>query len=295
MGDTENSSDDPGQAVAALAALFDIERLEDNLFRGQSGTAGRRRIYGGQVLGQALVAGMRTVPGERHIHSLHGYFILPGELGHPIVYDVENLRDGGSFSTRRVKAIQHGRAIFVMVASFHRAEEGLDYHAAMPDVPRPGELKSVPELFADNLGQSPESMQRFWKRFRSLEFRPVDISRYFDRSRRGSTQQIWFRTAGPLPDSFELHAAVLAYISDFALLETALAPHGKILSDPDVRLASLDHALWFHRPFKTDSWLLYSLECPNTSGARGFCRGQIFDENGRLIASTSQEGLMRIG
>ncbi len=295
MSDTADFDGDPGSSVEALVSLFDLERLEDNLFRGKSGSVGWRRIYGGQVLAQALVAGMRTVDSARGVNSLHGYFMLPGELGHPIVYEVELLRDGGSFSTRRIKAIQHGRTIFVMVASFHRVEEGLDYHASMPDVPKPEELKSAQELFTGDLSGLPDNMQRFWKRFRSIEFKPVDISRYVDRSQRGSTQQIWFRTASPLPDAQEVHAAVLAYISDFALLETALSPHGKILSDPDVRLASLDHALWFHRPFKADKWLLYSLDSPSSSGSRGFCRGQIFSEDGTLIASTAQEGLMRIG
>ena len=295
MNDTANQDGDPGSSVEALVSLFDLERLEDNLFRGKSGSVGWRRIYGGQVLAQALVAGMRTVESARVVNSLHGYFMLPGELGHPIVYDVEILRDGGSFSTRRIKAIQHGRTIFVMVASFHRVEEGLDYHASMPEVPKPDELRSAQELFTGDLSGLPDSMQGFWKRFRSIEFKPVDISRYVDRSQRGSTQQIWFRTASQLPDTPEVHAAVLAYISDFALLETALSPHGKILSDPDVRLASLDHALWFHRPFKADKWLLYSLDSPSSSAARGFCRGQIFSEDGTLIASTAQEGLMRIG
>lgn len=295
MNDTANQDGDPGSSVEALVSLFDLERLENNLFRGKSGSVGWRRIYGGQVLAQALVAGMRTVESARVVNSLHGYFMLPGELGHPIVYDVEILRDGGSFSTRRIKAIQHGRTIFVMVASFHRVEDGLDYHASMPEVPKPDELRSAQELFTGDLSGLPDSMQRFWKRFRSIEFKPVDISRYVDRSQRGSTQQIWFRTASPLPDTPEVHAAVLAYISDFALLETALSPHGKILSDPDVRLASLDHALWFHRPFKADKWLLYSLDSPSSSAARGFCRGQIFSEDGTLIASTAQEGLMRIG
>lgn len=288
-------AEDPAEAVARLVSLFDIERLEDNLFRGGTGSVGWRRVYGGQVLAQALVAGIRSVGPERAVHSLHGYFILPGELGKPIIYEVENLRDGRSFSTRRVKAIQNGQTIFVMVSSFHRPEDGLDHHDIMPDVPSPSELKSAHDLFSGAYSDLPESMQRFWKRFRSIEFRPVDVTRYLDRSRRGSTQQIWFRTASALPESNEVHEALLAYISDFALLETALSPHGKILSDPDVRLASLDHALWFHRPFRADSWLLYSLESPSSSGSRGYCRGQIFSEDGALVASTTQEGLMRIG
>ena len=282
-------------AVSKLVALLDIERLEENLFRGQSGSVGLRRVFGGQVLAQALVAGLRSVGQERTVHSLHGYFILPGELGSPIVYEVENLRDGGSFSTRRVKAIQHGKVIFVMVASFHRSEEGLAHGAVMPDVPPPSQLKSGHELFTGEFADLPQSMQRFWKRFHSIDLRPVDISRYIDRKRRKPAQHIWFKAADALPDNPEVHFGMLAYASDFALLETALVAHGKLLSDPDVRLASLDHALWFHRPFRADQWLLYSLDSPSSSGARGFCRGQLFTEDGKLVASSAQEGLMRIG
>lgn len=281
--------------VAELVSLVDLEPIEVNLFRGASGSVGWSRVYGGQVLAQALVAAIRTVDAERHVHSLHGYFILPGDLGIPILYEVENLRDGGSFSTRRVKAIQHGRVIFVMVASFHKREEGLGHQVTAPDVPRPDKLKSAHELFSGPMAKLPESMQRFWKRFRSIDLRPVDISRYADRSLRDPVQHIWFKVAAPLPDAAEVHLAILAYASDFALLETALVAHGKLLSDPDVRLASLDHALWFHRPVKADEWLLYSLESPSSASGRGFCRGQIFNEDGVLVASTAQEGLMRIG
>ena len=281
--------------VAELVALVDLEQLEVNLFRGNSGSVGWRRVYGGQVLAQALVAGIRTVPEERRVHSLHGYFILPGDLGVPILYEVENLRDGGSLSTRRVKAIQHGAVIFVMVASFHKHEDGHDHQVDMPDVPPPEDLKSAHELFSGPMAKLPDSMQRFWKRFRSIDLRPVDISRYVDRSLRTPVQHIWFKVASPLPDNPELHTAILGYASDFALLETALVAHGKLLSDPDVRLASLDHALWFHRPFRVDDWLLYSLESPSSSGARGFCRGKLFNRSGTLVASTAQEGLMRIG
>ena len=282
-------------AVSKLVALLDIERLDELLFRGQCGSVGLGRVFGVQVLAQALVAGLRSVGQERSVHSLHGYFILPGELGHPIIYEVENLRDGGSFSTRRIKAIQHGKVIFVMVASFHRNEEGLDHGAVMPDVPPPNELKSGHELFTGEFANLPQSMQRFWKRFHSIDFRPVDISRYIDRKRRKPAQHIWFKAADALPDNPEVHVGLLAYASDFALLETALVAHGKLLSDPDVRLASLDHALWFHRPFRADEWLLYSLDSPSSSGARGFCRGQLFTEDGKLVASSAQEGLMRIG
>ncbi len=288
-------SEEKKDAVSKLVELLDIERLDEALFRGQSGSVGLRRVFGGHVLAQALVAGLRSVGQERSVHSLHGYFILPGELGRAIIFEVENLRDGGSFSTRRVKAIQHGKVIFVMVASFHRSEEGLDHGAAMPDVPPPNELKSGHELFTGEFADLPQSMQRFWKRFHSIDFRPVDISRYVDRRLREPAQHIWFKAADLLPDNPEVHVGLLAYASDFALLETALVAHGKLLSDPDVRLASLDHALWFHRPFRADQWLLYSLDSPSSSGARGFCRGQIFTEDGKLVASSAQEGLMRIG
>lgn len=295
MNDDSSTSEDPKAAVAELLALLDLEQIEENLYRGLSGSVGWRRVYGGQVLAQALVAGTRSADAERAVHSLHGYFILPGDLKVPIVYEVENLRDGGSFSTRRVKAIQHGKVIFVMVASFHKSEPGLDHAVAMPDVPPPDKLKNARELFSSKLVGLPESMQRFWKRFLPIEFRPVDISRYLDRSHREAAQHIWFKAVDSLPDAPEVHAGILAYASDFALLETALAPHGKLLSDPDVRLASLDHALWFHRPVRADEWLLYSIDSPSTSGARGFCRGQIFKQDGTLVASTAQEGLMRTG
>lgn len=288
-------NEDAKAAVAELLELLDLEKIEETLYRGLSGTVGWRRVYGGQVLAQALVASIRSVVPERSVHSLHGYFILPGDLKVPIIYEVEVLRDGGSFSTRRVKAIQHGRVIFVMVASFHKTEPGLDHAVAMPDVPPPDQLKNARELFSGQLGGLPASMQQFWKRFLPIEFRPVDLSRYTDRNHREAGQQIWFKAVDALPDTPEVHAGILAYASDFALLETALAPHGKLLSDPDVRLASLDHALWFHRPVRADQWLLYSLDSPSTSGARGFCRGQIFNEDGVLVASTAQEGLMRIG
>lgn len=281
-------------AVADLVALLDVERLEKFLFRGGCGTVNWRRVYGGQVLGQALVAAIKTVPPERSVNSLHAYFLLPGDPKAPIIYEVENLRDGGSFSSRRVKAIQHGRVIFITVCSFHIQEQGLDYGAPLPDVPRPETLRTARELFSQDLGELPKSMRRFWERFLPIEFRPVDISRYLDRDNRLSTQQIWFKTVRRLPDDPAAHLGVLAYASDFALLETALAPHGKLLSDPDVRLASLDHAIWFHRPFRADDWLLYSLDSPSSAGARGFCRGQVYSADGRLVASTAQEGLMRI-
>jgi acyl-CoA thioesterase-2 len=225
---------------------------------------------------------------------MHGYFLLAGDPRHPIVYEVERTRDGGSFSTRRVKAIQHGRTIFVMGASFHRPELGYDHAAPMPDVPPPEQLKSANELFADMIDQLPENMRSYWKRERPIEMRPVDLSRYLDRSKRAPVQHIWMRTTGTLPDDPSLHASVLAYASDFTLLDTALIGHGKLLFDNDLQLASLDHALWFHRAFKADEWLLYSQESPSASASRGFCRGAVYDRQGRLVASVTQEGLIRL-
>jgi len=227
------------------------------------------------------------------VHSLHGYFLLGGDPSHPIVYDVERTRDGGSFTTRRVKAIQHGQIIFTMSASFQKHEESYEHQATMPDVPPPESLPAVSELLAQFLDKLPESMRRYWSRERPVELRPVDISRYLSREARPAAQHIWLRANGTLGNDAKLHACVLAYASDFTLLDTALAPHGKLLFDPDIQLASLDHAMWFHRPFRADEWLLYTQDSPNASGARGFCRGSVFSRDGHLVASVAQEGLIR--
>ncbi len=280
-------------AVDDLVGILDLERLEQNLFRGRGPKAGWQRVYGGQVLGQALVAAVRTVPEERIAHSLHAYFLLPGDPAEPIIYDVERIRDGGSFTTRRVKGIQHGRAMFVMSVSFHKHEDGFDHHAPMPDVPPPEGLPSEHDLKERMLDMLPENMRRYWERERPIEIRPVDVSRYFARDKRDPRQLIWMRATKRLPDSFPLHQCVLAYASDFTLLDTALIAHGKLMFDKDLQLASLDHAMWFHRPFRADEWLLYAQDSPSAYGARGFCRGSVFTRDGLLVASTTQEGLMR--
>jgi acyl-CoA thioesterase II len=280
-------------AVDDLVAILDLERLEQNLFRGRGPKAGWQRVYGGQVLGQALVAAVRTVPEERVAHSAHAYFLLPGDPAEPIIYDVERIRDGGSFTTRRVKGIQHGRAMFVMSVSFHKVEDGFDHHAPMPDVPPPEDLPNEQELKERMLDKLPENMRRYWERDRPIEIRPVDVSRYFARDKREPVQLIWMRATRPLPDSLPLHQCVLAYASDFTLLDTALIAHGKLMFDTDLQLASLDHAMWFHRPFRADDWLLYAQDSPSAYGSRGFCRGSVFTRNGLLVASTTQEGLMR--
>jgi acyl-CoA thioesterase-2 len=245
------------------------------------------------VLGQALVAATRTVEEPRLAHSLHGYFILPGDPAHPIIYEVERTRDGASFTTRWVKAIQNGRAIFTMGVSFHRPEDGFDHQAEMPSVPAPESLPSATDLMNQLIDKLPENMRSYWMRDRPVDMRPVDVSRYLGRDKRLPVQQIWMRANGALPDDPKLHQSVLAYASDFTLLDTALIAHGKLLFDVDIQLASLDHALWFHRPFRADDWLLYVQDSPSASGARGFCRGSFFARDGRLVASAVQEGLMR--
>ena len=283
----------PQSALDALLATLDLERLEDNLFLGARGNEGWQRVFGGQVLGQALVAAARTVDADRSVHSLHGYFLLAGDPSRPIVYDVERIRDGGSFTTRRVKAIQHGRPIFSMSSSFHKAEPGFDHQSEMPKVPPPEELPNPKDLINGLIDALPQSMRSYWSRERPIDMRVVDVSRYLTRDKKVPLQHIWIRANGKLPDDRAIHQAVLAYASDFTLLDTALIAHGKLLFDADVQLASLDHALWYHRPFRADEWLLYVQDSPNAYGARAFCRGSIFTRDGTLIASVVQEGLMR--
>ena len=287
------STDAPDTALDALLHVLDLEQLEDNLFRGARGSEGWQRVYGGQVLGQALMAAVRTVDPGRRVHSLHGYFLLAGDPSLPIIYDVERIRDGGSFTTRRVKAIQHGAAIFTMSASFHKAEAGLEHQSAMPDVPGPEALPNPKDIIGRLIDKLPAAMRSYWERDRPIDMRVVDISRYLTREKKAPIQQIWFRAAGRLPDDPAIHEAVLAYASDFTLLDTALIGHGKLLFDADIQLASLDHALWYHRPFRADEWMLYVQDSPSAFGARGFCRGTIYARNGDLIASVAQEGLMR--
>lgn len=284
----------PNTALNALLATLDLEQLEDNLFRGARGNEGWQRVYGGQVLGQALVAVARTVDPGRSIHSLHGYFLLAGDPAYPIIYDVERIRDGSSFTTRRVKAIQHNRAIFVMSASFHKQETAFDHQVAMPNVPMPEALPNPKELLNKYLDALPASMRAYWERERPIDMRVVDVARYMNREKKEPVQHIWLRANGVLPDDPVLHQAVLAYASDFTLLDTALIAHGKLLFDTDIQLASLDHALWFHRSFRADEWMLYAQDSPSAYGARGFCRGNVYRRDGVLVASVAQEGLMRI-
>jgi acyl-CoA thioesterase-2 len=280
-------------AVETLLSILDLEQLEKNLFRGRSPQVGWQRVFGGQVIGQALVAAARTVEG-RSVHSLHAYFMRPGDPAVPIIYDVDRIRDGKSFTTRRVVAIQHGEAIFSMSASFQVPEDGLEHQIAMPDVPPPEKLPSEAELKAAFLENAPEPVRRYWERERPIELRPIDIRHYVSRDKLEPTQLVWVRATGKLPDDPDIHRCVLAYASDITLLDTALFAHGRMIFDHDVQAASLDHALWFHRPFRADEWLLYTEDSPSVSGARGFTRGNLFSRDGRLVASVAQEGLIRV-
>jgi acyl-CoA thioesterase-2 len=280
------------KALESLLSILDVEPLEVNLFRGVSPQVGWQRVFGGQVIGQALVAAYRTVDG-RIAHSLHGYFLRPGDPSVPIIYEVDRIRDGGSFSTRRVVAIQHGQAIFSMGVSFHKEEEGLTHQMEMPDVPPPEKLPSETELKECLIDRLPPQVRAYWEHERPIEIRPVDISRYLSSEKRNASQQVWIRPTGHLGDDLPLNQCVLAYASDFTLLDTALIAHGRFVFDRTLMLASLDHSIWFHRRFRADEWLLYSQDSPSSGGGRAFCRGSLFSRDGLLVASTTQEGLVR--
>jgi len=279
-------------AISDVLSILDLEPLEVNLFRGRSPQVGWQRVFGGQVIGQALVAACRTVEG-RQPHSLHAYFLLPGDPKVPIIYEVDRIRDGKSFTTRRVVAIQHGHAIFSMSVSFHVAEEGLAHQAQMPDVPPPEALPDEAEVRQKILPRMPEPVRRYYERERPIELRPVEFERYLGKVDEGGRFHVWIRTTGQLPDDPAVHQCVLAYASDLTLLDAALVPHGRSVFDGEIMAASLDHALWFHRPFRADEWLLYAQDSPNLCGDRGFSRGLIYTRAGVLVASVAQEGLLR--
>jgi len=278
--------------VADLLSILDLEQLEVNLFRGRSPQNGWQRVFGGQVIGQALTAATRTVEGVQP-HSLHAYFLLAGDPKVPIIYDVDRIRDGKSFTTRRVVAIQHGHAIFSMSVSFHNDEPGLDHQMKMPDVPKPDSLPSDAEMKEKILPQLPDAVRRYYERPRPIDLRPVEFGRYTGAPTEDFRFNIWIRATGRLPDDPGVHRCVLAYASDFALLDAALVPHRRSVFEREIMAASLDHALWFHRPFRADEWLLYSQDSPNLHGARGFARGLVFKQDGTLVASVAQEGLLR--
>jgi acyl-CoA thioesterase-2 len=279
--------------IADLLTLLELEQLEVNLFRGESRDIGSPQVFGGQVLGQALTAASATVEG-RVVHSLHAYFLRRGDFNAPIVYQVDRSLDGHSFSNRRVVAIQHGQQIFNMAASFQVAEDGFDHQVTMPKVPLPDELPDSSKPPRELLERLPERLQRFFEQPRPFEFRSVQQIDYLRPRRAEPTRQLWFRAVGRLPDDEKLHRCLLAYVSDYFLLDTATLPHGTSFLHSSVIMASIDHAMWFHRPLRVDDWLLYNVESPSASGARGFARAGLFSLDGRLVASTAQEGLVRI-
>ena len=283
------------QALADLLTRLDLQEIEPDVFSGTSPEAGLVRVFGGLVVSQALMAVSRTVP-ERPPHSLHSYFLLPGDPTKPIRYEVERLRDGGSFSARRCVAKQDGRTIFALTASFHAVEDGLDYAPTIPDVPNPEALPDLAGLTAALGDKMPEGVRRYLERERPIDLRIIDLKRFAARPagtppRTG--QRIWMRAKGSLPNDPAIHRAVLAYLSDMTLLDVALVPHDSSVFDKKVQAASLDHAIWFHRPFRADEWMLYDEEAQSTQSARGLCRGRLFSASGALIATTMQEGLIR--
>ena len=276
-----------------LIKVMTLERLEEDLFRGESRDIGSPQVFGGQVLGQALMAAAATVEG-RDAHSLHAYFLRRGDFNSPIVYEVDRARDGNHFSTRRVVAIQHGAQIFNLSASFQSEESGLNHQFPMPDVPPPEDLADLDDHLRNFLPQLPGGLRRVLERKRPFEFRPVKPPDIMAPQKAEPLRNIWFRAVDRLPGDEALHRCLLAYVSDFNLLDTAMMPHGFPAAPRKLVMASIDHAMWFHRPVRVDDWLLYATDSPSASGARGFARGSIFSRDGRLVASTSQEGLMRV-
>jgi acyl-CoA thioesterase-2 len=281
------------QLLDDLVKVMTLERLELDMFRGESRDIGSPQVFGGQVLGQALMAAIATVEG-RAVNSLHAYFLRRGDFKSPIVYEVDRARDGNHFSTRRVVAIQHGAQIFNMSASFQSDEDGLAHQLRMPEVPRPEDLADLASFYREILPQLSPGVRRLVEKKRPFEFRPTQPPSLLTAEKVSPHRNIWFRAVAPLPDDEALHRCLLAYVSDFNLLDTALMPHGITFGARNLVMASIDHAMWFHRSARVDDWLLYSTDSPSASAARGFSRGSIFARDGRLVASTSQEGLMRL-
>ncbi len=279
--------------LKSLVDLLALERIDRDLFRGTSQDLGWGAIFGGQVFGQALSAATQTVAPDRAVHSAHGYFIRAGELPHPIVYQVDRLRDGRSFSTRNVVAIQEGEAIFSLTASFHVDETGLDHQDPMPAAPAPESLLSEAQMALAVAGMLPPQLRARALADRPVEIRPVEPRNPLAPTAQPPTRRLWYRVVDRLPDDPALHRYLLAYASDFSFLGTALDPHGVSFMTPGMQVASVDHAIWFHRPFRVDEFLLYDIESPTAAGARGLVRGRFFDRAGRLVASTAQEGLIR--
>lgn len=279
--------------LSDLLRLLELERIEDNIFRGESRDIGSPQVFGGQVLGQALTAASYTVT-DRTVHSLHAYFLRPGDVNASIVYDVDPARDGKTFSNRRVVAIQHGRQIFNMTASFQRPEDGLEHEAQMPDVPAPEGLDDQRVMTVRAARQLPEKLRRYLTQERPFVFRACEPINLLSPEKSAPIRHVWLKAVDTVGDNPDLHRNLLTYVSDYQLLTTAMLPHGVRFEHGNVQMASLDHAMWFHRSFRVDDWLLYSLDSPTATGARGLARGQFFTRDGRHVASTAQEGLIRI-
>ncbi len=284
----------PEKLVERLTRLLDLEEIDANLYRGPQQPGGRGRVFGGQVIAQALVAATRTVGPERPAHSLHAYFMRPGDEDYPIVYQVFRDYDGRSFATRRIMAIQKGQPILNMAASFQVREEGLSHRAEMPKVPQPEDLTTETEQLRKSKEDLPEQFLRWATRPRPIEIRPVEPRMVLKPEKRAPQHYSWFRAAAPIGDDPGLHRAILAFASDMALLGTCMLPHGVNWMTPNIQTASLDHAVWMHEDFRADEWLLYATDSPWSGHARGFNRGLVFTRDGRLVASTAQEGLVRL-
>lgn len=280
------------ETVQSFLEILDLEPLERDLFRGRSPQNSWQRVFGGQVIGQALVAASRTCP-ERSAHSLHAYFLRPGDPKVPIIYQVERLRDGKSFSTRRVIGIQHGAAIFAMSVSFHEAEPGFEHALPMPNVPRPEDLPSVTDVAKTLIDHAPDVVRKYFSGEMPIEMRPVTLNRYLNEGPHAPEQAVWFKPTAYLPPSPMIHTCVLAYASDLTLLDASLIAHNKSIFEPSIQAASLDHAMWFHNTIAFDDWHLYVQDSPRATGARGFARGLIYNRHGDLVASVAQEGLIR--
>lgn len=281
------------QVLDDLLSLLDLETIEEGLYRGDSQDLGFKAVFGGQVMGQALSAAKETIVEERLVHSLHSYFLRPGDAAKPIEYDVENIRDGKSFSTRKVKAIQNGKPIFYMTVSFHNEEPGVTHQASMPNVPGPENLRSSLEFYRENANLIPEKIRDKVLCDKPIEMRPVNFQSPFKPEVTLANRYVWFKANGEMPNDPRIHKYLLAYASDFEFLPTALQPHGLSFMQPNMQVATIDHAMWFHREFRMDEWILYAIDSPSASGGRGLVRGQFFNQDGVLIASTMQEGLIR--
>ena len=280
--------------VQDLLDIIQLEQLENNLFRGQTRATGQKSIFGGLVAGQALMAACRTVSADRPVHSLHAYFLRPGDFSVPIIYDVDRIRAGQSFTTRRVNAIQHGRPIFSLAASFQVDEAGVEHQTDMPEVPMPDELSDDEDVRHQVAANIPEKFRAAFLQDRPVEFRPIKPVNGFAAEPQDPTRLVWFRIKDKIDADVATHRALLTFCSDFGLMGTAMLPHGINFFQPQLQAASIDHAMWFHRPFRVDEWLLYSTDAPTAIGARGINRGLIYKQDGTLVASVVQEGLMRI-